>query len=238
VQALPARLRRKPCIDVDYLANSVFCFLADQTSKNSKARVEQHSIQARFRRNVATRRFQRPLGAARHLPDAQLLKGDHVRASHDPSRDLVRVIETRVRLTLLGARQPTNGGDPLRIRPIHASPSSISLRRRSNRALMHSHHTTTSLSVLAVLEQLPFARGGKNVNATIDPNDPPGEREGFRGTIAFENRIPPAVLLPHERAAELRNGATFPNAHRSETGDLYPRLIGIEFEGTVAVRIR
>jgi hypothetical protein len=126
----------------------------------------------------------------------------------------------------------------LRIHPIHAPPSRVSLRRRGNRALMHANHPTATLAALSVLEQFAFARRGQNVNASIDPNDPPRDWEGFGRTIAFENRVPTTVLLTHERAAELRNSAAFPHANRSEPGYLYPRLVGVEFKSAISMRIR
>ncbi len=168
---MPARLRRKPCFDIDHAANSICSFFADQTSKNSKARIEHRSIEAAFRRNAATRSLEGPLRAARHAAQVERLEPDHVGRDHDAVGRLVQRIEARVGLALFGSGKPPHGRDSLRVTAIGAASARIFFSDRSEYSSMTANNATMPICEATITDQFAFARRGQDVNAAIDPND-------------------------------------------------------------------
>jgi hypothetical protein len=90
VQTTPARLRRISGVYGDHLANSVYCFFADQPSQNSKTRIEYRSIEAAFGPNVSTRSCKGSLRGTRHRRKLELLDRNSIGADNQPIRDLVQ----------------------------------------------------------------------------------------------------------------------------------------------------
>jgi hypothetical protein len=88
----------------------------------------------------------------------------------------VRVIEPRVCLPLLRARQTPHQRHPLGVVAIDAASLLVPLRRRFERALVTPHHAPQPLPVLSIGQQLPVAGRGEHVNASIDADDVTGRR--------------------------------------------------------------
>jgi hypothetical protein len=109
VQTMPTRLRRISCIDVDYPANGSLSLFANQTSKNSEARIEHRPIEASLSRDVAAGFLDRALRRSRHASKIECFEPNHVGARYDPMRNFMQCIKSSIRLAFLSAGQTLEG---------------------------------------------------------------------------------------------------------------------------------